>query len=57
VFLCCKIPPHVVEYDARMLGFEGEGLKIKDEASMVILVPSRFSKKRRGWGGDGGRFW
>jgi hypothetical protein len=34
VFLCCKTPSHVVEYDARMLGIEGEGLKIKDEAFM-----------------------
>jgi hypothetical protein len=57
VFLCCKTPSHVVEYDARMLGIEGEGLRIKDEAFMEDLVPSSFSKKRRGWGGDGGRLW
>jgi hypothetical protein len=34
---------------------QGEVLKIKDEASMVDLVASCFTKIGRMWGGRGGR--
>jgi hypothetical protein len=56
MFLCCNFPLHGVEDDARMLGMQGEVLKIKDEASMEVLVLHCFRKRR----GDGrkveGRF-
>jgi hypothetical protein len=57
MILCCKTPLHDVEYDARMLGMQGEVLKIKDEASMVDLVASLFTKMLKGCGEGGGRFW
>jgi hypothetical protein len=53
MILCCKTPLHDVEYDARMLGMQGEVLKIKDEASMVDFWCFMFFENRervgRGW--------
>jgi hypothetical protein len=56
MFLCCNFPLHGVEDDARMLGMQGEVLKIKDEASMEVFGAPLFSKKERGWEEGGGRF-
>jgi hypothetical protein len=49
MLLCCKTPLHGVEDDARMLEMQGGGLKIKDEASMEVLVLHVF-RKREGCG-------